>query len=69
MQIHRVRRLRQGDAADPCDFCDEPMEKGFELSGENVAGPRSGMFLRVCDDCLTKAKRSKIGFYPESQSL
>jgi hypothetical protein len=62
MQIERVRRLGRADEWPKCDYCDEEFTAGFCFSGEGVGGPRSGVFLCVCDKCLKKTKESKIGF-------
>ena len=60
MNIQRIRRLRQDEPVDSCDFCDEPTEQGFQFMGD-VTGPR-GRHLTVCDECLKKTKANKIGF-------
>ena len=63
MMIHRIKRVPQGQEAEMCDFCDETISTGFEFSGDDVHGPRSGTFLRVCDECLKKAKSSPTAYY------
>ena len=68
MQIQRVKRLARGDEADLCDSCDEPMELGYHITGEDVSGPR-GSGLNICDACFAAARKSKIGFARDSKPL
>jgi hypothetical protein len=61
MNIQRVRRQRLADDWPVCDYCDHPFSAGYVFMGEGVSGTR-GSHLCVCDECLSKAKKSSIGF-------
>lgn len=61
MNIQRIRRQSVRDIWPTCDYCDEDFTTGYIFTGEGVSGTRSSD-LCVCDGCLDKAKKSKIGF-------
>jgi len=57
--IERVRRLSVYDEWPSCDFCTKPFSAGF-----NFYTKEEGHLdiLHVCDECLTKAKKDKVGW-------
>ena len=64
-QIERRRRLSVQDDWPECGLCDKPFTSGFTIwAGEDRL---VSLKIHVCDSCLGKAKKSKIGFHPESR--
>jgi len=59
MQIQRIRRQSKYDESKSCDFCNEPMETGYKLYIDDQSS------VMVCDKCLEKTRKSKIGFWCE----
>jgi hypothetical protein len=63
MNIQRIRRESVYDEGEVCDFCDQSACPGYRFMGsDDIMGPR-GSHLTVCDDCLAKTRRSRIGFW------
>ena len=50
-----IKRIKTLEAEDLCDFCNNGLLVGYQLSG--VSGPRSDSDVWVCDRCLAAAKK------------